>query len=93
MSYEELPVLENQVEVDIKTAGLNFKDVEVTMGIVPENEYLLGLEGSGVMCRVSIGASKFRVGDQIAFLTFFEREHSRTGSNVQLSALVLSHAT
>lgn len=68
VSHEELPVLENHIEVDIKAAGLNFKDVAVTMGIVPENEHLLGLEGSGVVRRVGKGTSKFRVGDRIAIL-------------------------
>lgn len=68
VSHEELPVLENHIEVDIKAAGLNFKDVAVTMGIVPENEHLLGLEGSGVVRRVGKGASKFRIGDRVAIL-------------------------
>lgn len=68
VSHGELPMLENHIEVDIEAAGLNFEDVAVTMGIVPENGYLLGLEGSGVLCRAGIGASKFRIGDRIAFL-------------------------
>ncbi len=68
ISHEELPVLENHVEIDIQAAGLNFKDVAVTMGIVPENEHLLGLEGSGVVSRVGKGSSKFRVGDRVAIL-------------------------
>ena len=68
MSHGELPVLENHIEVDVIAAGLNFKDVAVTMGIVPENEHLLGLEGSGVVRRIGKGASKFRVGDRVAVL-------------------------
>ncbi|MCJ1384548.1 hypothetical protein MMC17_007665 [Xylographa soralifera] len=68
MSNGELPILENHIEVDIKAAGLNFKDVAVAMGIVPENEHLLGLEGSGVVRRVGKGAGKFRVGERVAVL-------------------------
>ena len=69
MSAEELPVLENHIEVDIKAAGLNFKDIAVAMGIVPENEHLLGLEGSGIVRRVGKGAGKtFRVGDRVAII-------------------------
>ena len=68
MSHGELPVLENHIEVDIIAAGLNFKDVAVTMDIVHENEHLLGLEGSGVVRRIGKGASKFRVGDRVAVL-------------------------
>lgn len=56
------------VVVDIKAAGLDFKDVAMTMNIVSENEYLLSLEGSGVIRRVDRGASKVRVEDRIAIL-------------------------
>ena len=69
VSSKELHVLENHIEVDIKAAGLNFKDVAVTMGIVPENEHLLGLEGSGIVRRVGKGAGgRFRIGDRVAIL-------------------------
>jgi len=40
----------------------------VTMGIVPENEHLLGLEGAGIIRRVGTGASSFKVGDRVAVL-------------------------
>ncbi|GME30251.1 polyketide synthase 2 [Neofusicoccum parvum] len=39
------------VEVELAAAGLNFKDLAITMGIVPENEWVLGLEGAGVVRR------------------------------------------
>ncbi|KAL4867992.1 hypothetical protein BDV12DRAFT_209443 [Aspergillus spectabilis] len=48
----ELPVRDGCLEVEIYAAGLNFKDVAVTMGIVPENEHLLGVEGAGIVRRV-----------------------------------------
>ena len=67
-SVEDEPMLDFHIEVDIKAAGLNFKDVAVTMGIVPENEHLLGLEGAGIVRRVGKGASKFSVGDRVAIL-------------------------
>lgn len=38
------------------------------MGIVPENEHLLGLEGAGIVRRVGKGAEKFKVGDRVAVL-------------------------
>ncbi|KAK8144631.1 hypothetical protein G3M48_005561 [Beauveria asiatica] len=55
-STEELPVKDGCVEVEIYAAGLNFKDVAVTMGIVPENEHLLGVEGAGVVRRAGKGS-------------------------------------
>jgi NADPH:quinone reductase-like Zn-dependent oxidoreductase len=38
------------------------------MGIVPENEYLLGLEGAGVVRRVGKGAGSYKIGDRVAVL-------------------------
>ncbi|KAF2119266.1 hypothetical protein BDV96DRAFT_596010 [Lophiotrema nucula] len=62
-SSEELPLLPGRVEVEIKASGLNFKDLAVTMGIVPENEHLLGLEGAGVIRRP--GTSNYKVGQRV----------------------------
>ena len=68
ISSGESLVPDGHIEVDIKAAGLNFKDVAVTMGIVSENEHLLGLEGSGIVRRVGKGASRFCIGDRVAIL-------------------------
>jgi NADPH:quinone reductase-like Zn-dependent oxidoreductase len=38
------------------------------MGIVPENEYTLGYEASGIVKRVGPGVTKFTVGDRVCFL-------------------------
>ena len=61
----ELPLPDGCVEVDIATAGLNFKDIAITMGIVPENQHLLGLEGAGVIRRVGRLALQFTVGQRV----------------------------
>lgn len=58
----ELPLPAGCVEVEIAAAGLNFKDIAITMGIIPENQHLLGLEGAGVIRRVGASASQFTVG-------------------------------
>lgn len=89
ISMVELPMKDNNVEVEIFAAGLNFKvresplatvfmvksnllifkqDVAVTMGIVPENEYLLGLEGAGIVRRIGKNAGDYKVGDRVAVL-------------------------
>lgn len=65
---EEAPVDEGKVEVEVAAAGVNFKDVAVTMGIVPENEYTLGYEAAGVVKRVGSGVTKFKEGDRVCFL-------------------------
>ncbi|TGO56821.1 hypothetical protein BOTNAR_0215g00160 [Botryotinia narcissicola] len=68
MSETVLPVAAGNVEVEIVAAGLNFKDVAVTMGIVPENEYLLGLEASGIIRRIGLGVEKYKPGDRVCIL-------------------------
>ncbi|KAK7542637.1 putative polyketide synthase [Phyllosticta citribraziliensis] len=60
---KELPLDDNMVEVELEAAGLNFKDLAVTMGIVPENEFLLGLEGAGRIRRP--GTTAYAVGDRV----------------------------
>ncbi len=68
ITVAEAPVKDNNVEVEIYAAGLNFKDVAVTMGIVPENEHLLGLEGAGVVRRIGKRAGSYKVGDRVAVI-------------------------
>ncbi|KAF1739695.1 Compactin diketide synthase mokB [Beauveria bassiana] len=63
-----VPVEEGRIEVEVVAAGVNFKDVAVTMGIVPENEYTLGYEAAGVVKRLGPGVTKFKVGDRVCFL-------------------------
>lgn len=60
---EEPPLGDNRVEVEIEAAGMNFKDLAITMGIVPENEHLLGLEGAGTIRRA--GSTSYKVGDRV----------------------------
>ncbi|KAL3424012.1 beta-ketoacyl synthase domain-containing protein [Phlyctema vagabunda] len=65
VSPEELHLPDGCVEVEIFAAGLNFKDVAVTMGIVPENEHLLGLEGAGTIRRVGKSATSYKIGQRV----------------------------
>jgi NADPH:quinone reductase-like Zn-dependent oxidoreductase len=63
VSHEEL---ENDcVEVEIVSAGLNFKDIAITMGIIPENEHLLGFEGAGVIRRVGREVDSYKIGQRV----------------------------
>ncbi|ATY62880.1 Beta-ketoacyl synthase [Cordyceps militaris] len=67
-SASPVPVEEGRIEVEVFAAGVNFKDVAVTMAIVPENEYTLGYEAAGVVKRLGAGVSKFKIGDRVCFL-------------------------
>ncbi|KAI0421157.1 putative polyketide synthase [Xylaria grammica] len=62
----ELALPDNTVEVELFASALNFKDVAVTMGIVPEDHHLLGLEGAGTIRRVGANLnSPFHVGERV----------------------------
>ncbi|OAA57318.1 Beta-ketoacyl synthase [Cordyceps fumosorosea ARSEF 2679] len=67
-STSAVSVEEGRIEVEVVAAGVNFKDVAVTMGIVPENEYTLGYEAAGIVKRLGPGVTKFKVGDRVCFL-------------------------
>jgi len=62
----------NQVEVRVHAASLNFKDVMLAMGLLP-NEALdggytgraLGMECAGVICAVGEAVETFKVGDEV----------------------------
>lgn len=65
-AVSDLPLADASVEVEVVAVGANFKDVATAMGIVPENEYMLGFECSGTVRRVGAGAaSRFRPGDRV----------------------------
>ncbi|KAK6063593.1 beta-ketoacyl synthase domain-containing protein [Seiridium cupressi] len=65
---QEPAVLEEHIEVEIMAVGVNFKDVAVTMGVVPDNEYSLGYECAGVVRRLGPAVKKFHVGDRVCML-------------------------
>ena len=70
------------VEVEIFAAGMNYKDVVVTMGIVPGNEHTLGGEGAGIITRVSPEVTSFAVGQRVVVFdkgTFANRVETTPG--------------
>lgn len=56
------------VEVEVVAAGVNFKDVAITMGIVPDDEHNIDLECGGVVKRLGPRVTKFEVGDRVCML-------------------------
>ncbi|KAK4619132.1 Highly reducing polyketide synthase [Fulvia fulva] len=54
------------VEVEIMAVSLAFKDVAVAMGLVPENEHVMGLDGAGIVRRVAgSGVINLRPGQRV----------------------------
>jgi acyl transferase domain-containing protein/NADPH:quinone reductase-like Zn-dependent oxidoreductase/ubiquinone/menaquinone biosynthesis C-methylase UbiE/NADP-dependent 3-hydroxy acid dehydrogenase YdfG len=60
------PLKGNEVQVDVKAAGLNFRDVMVAMGELVNN--ILGYEGAGVVTHVGSEVTDVKVGDRVLFV-------------------------
>ena len=59
--YDE-PLLDGQIEFEVKASALNFLDIIIALGQVIGNQ--IGVEGAGVVTRTGPNA-KFKVGDRI----------------------------
>lgn len=53
------------VEIQLHAAAVNFKDVAVAMGIVPEDGHLLGVEGAGVILRKGDNVRDRHIGQRV----------------------------
>ncbi|KAI1145653.1 reducing type I polyketide synthase [Nemania diffusa] len=80
ISAQPPPLPDDWVEVDVIASGVNFKDAASTIGLVPEDEYLLGGEGSGVIARIGSGVDDFHIGQRVNFL-----KRGSFGNRVQTS--------
>ena len=65
----------HHVEIDVAAAALNFRDVMVMLGLLPELAYErsalgreVGMEASGVVRRVGAAVKGLEVGDEVAFV-------------------------
>jgi acyl transferase domain-containing protein/NADPH:quinone reductase-like Zn-dependent oxidoreductase len=56
---------DGHVEVEVHAVGINFKDIAVTMGLVPADECKLGLEGAGIIRRLGKDAGNLKVGQRV----------------------------
>ncbi|TGJ87024.1 hypothetical protein E0Z10_g1720 [Xylaria hypoxylon] len=83
-SVESPPLPDDWVEIEIMASGVNFKDVASVIGLVPENEHLLGGEGSGIITRTGSRVEDFVEGQRVAF---FKR--GSFGNRVQASCQVV----
>lgn len=59
------PLGENEVRVKVRAAGLNFRDVLITLGMVPENGVPMGIEGAGTVTAIGTGVHDLAIGDQV----------------------------
>ena len=61
-------LLDDQVEIEVKATGFNFKDVMMAMGQVEVEK--LGLECAGTITSCGISAKHFSVGDRVSCFAF-----------------------
>ncbi|EAW16387.1 putative polyketide synthase [Aspergillus fischeri NRRL 181] len=57
---------DDDIEVDIRCVGLNFKDIMVSMGLMGDTSEM-GLEGSGIVRRVGRSVTTLQAGDRVLF--------------------------
>ncbi len=61
----EAPLEAGQVRVAVRATGVNFRDVLVALGVVPDTESLFASEGAGVVVEVGPGVTGVAVGDRV----------------------------
>ncbi|KAL4794077.1 hypothetical protein BDV19DRAFT_390587 [Aspergillus venezuelensis] len=62
----ECEIGDNEVEIDVRASGVNFRDVMTAMGQIPDET--VGLEASGVVRAVGKDVTRFKVGDRVCCL-------------------------
>ncbi|GAA0988664.1 hypothetical protein GCM10009555_070850 [Acrocarpospora macrocephala] len=70
------PLAPGQVRVDVRAAGVNFRDVMLTLGLYPGGGGALGLEGAGVVAETGPGVTAYAPGDRV--LGVFSRAFATT---------------
>lgn len=58
----------NDIQIEVKATGMNFKDVMIVLGQVPFN-HDIGVECSGIVSAVGSEVSHFSVGDRVCAMT------------------------
>ena len=56
-------IAEDEIEIEVKASGLNFKDIILALGQLPG--HYLGQECSGVVTKAGFGVTKLEVGDRV----------------------------
>ncbi len=60
----DAPLEAGQVRISVRAAGLNFRDVLIGLGMVPDQQ-VMGSEAAGVVAEVGPGATGFAPGDRV----------------------------
>ncbi|PYI02487.1 polyketide synthase [Aspergillus sclerotiicarbonarius CBS 121057] len=63
------PLKDDEVLVQTKAVGLNFRDVLISLGVLDNSTSELGLEGAGVVQAVGSQVRKVSIGDRIMYMS------------------------
>ncbi|OBG34822.1 type I polyketide synthase [Mycobacterium sp. E3198] len=61
----DAPLGPGQVRVALSAIAANFRDVMIALGLYPDPDAVMGIEGSGVVAEIGPGAGRFAVGDRV----------------------------
>ena len=74
-TYDPPPLAPHAVEIDVAASALNFRDVMVTLGLLPALAYErsalgreVGMEASGVVRRAGVAVEGLELGDEVVFV-------------------------
>ena len=74
-TYDPPPLAPHAVEIDVAASALNFRDVMVTLGLLPALAYErsalgreVGMEASGVIRRAGTAVEELEPGDEVVFV-------------------------
>ena len=74
-TFRPPPLGKDDVEIETVAAALNFRDIMVTLGMLPELAYErsalgheVGMEASGRVRRIGTNVGEFKLGDEVIFL-------------------------
>ena len=56
---------DNEIEIEVKATGLNFRDVMVALDLYPDDTKFLGLECAGIVTKLGSNVQNFKIGDEV----------------------------
>ena len=56
---------DDEIEIEVKATGLNFRDVMVALDLYPDETKFLGLECAGIITQVGKNVTNFQLGDPV----------------------------
>lgn len=86
-TLRDTPLGDNELELQIKATGVNFRDIMASMGLIPVTG--LGVEASGVVLRAGSNAAKaFKPGDRVSTMSVGGTHATKTRCDFRVTAKI-----